>query len=414
MVRIKRNQKSEYFMTFQNIFLSIQVKVYLKSMNAYDKDGTCESLDPSKIKINVEEVIHENENMTDNGFTMIIDHDSQQISKKDGSQRSRYVRRKLTRKDTKSYSTRSKSKAIKEADVEDKITIPETVQSSKRNTTIESFGVSISEENFGESNSTEQATKTIQVSNKNNSNECALIETIAVIPFAVSEVENENKIANGSTIIKGDHWQQISKKDGFQRNVRRKLTTKDMKSYLTRSKSKSIKEADVEDKKTIPEKVQSSKRKSDCNFDDIATKKIKLTKNTTIETLEVNISEENSDEINSTEATKPNQIITDSNESASIKTVAVAPFALGEVIWGKIRGWPHWPAKVIAIERNRINVEWFNDYRTSKLYRSQIFKFYPNYDIFSEKFSSSVGLESAAKEALCYIASKLNIKLIKK
>lgn len=45
-------------------------------------------------------------------------------------------------------------------------------------------------------------------------------------------------------------------------------------------------------------------------------------------------------------------------------------------------------------------VIWFNDYRKTKLYRSQLFKFTPNIDEFAKKFKGTAGLETAAKEAL--------------
>lgn len=90
----------------------------------------------------------------------------------------------------------------------------------------------------------------------------------------------------------------------------------------------------------------------------------------------------------------------------SCKAFAVFAFKVDEVIWGKIRGWPHWPAKVTRIEQRRFEVEWFNDYRKTKLFRSQMFKFQPNFDIFSEKFSTTIGLEDAACEAFMYLAKK--------
>lgn len=83
--------------------------------------------------------------------------------------------------------------------------------------------------------------------------------------------------------------------------------------------------------------------------------------------------------------------------------VANLLYSIDEVVWGKIRGWPHWPARVTSIEQNKYVVTWFNDYRKSKLFHTQLFKFYPNFESFSNKFSSSIGLETAAKEALLYI-----------
>lgn len=73
---------------------------------------------------------------------------------------------------------------------------------------------------------------------------------------------------------------------------------------------------------------------------------------------------------------------------------------------GKIRGSAHWPAKIICVHNRRYEVEWFNDYRTTKLYRSQIFKFCPNFDIFAEKCDTTVGLRDATEEALLYSMQK--------
>lgn len=84
-------------------------------------------------------------------------------------------------------------------------------------------------------------------------------------------------------------------------------------------------------------------------------------------------------------------------------TVATVEFSPGEIIWGKIRGWPHWPAKVKRLENKRYGVVWLNDYRTTKLYKTQMFKFHSNCDKFSEKAHSSIGLETAVKEALIYL-----------
>lgn len=36
--------------------------------------------------------------------------------------------------------------------------------------------------------------------------------------------------------------------------------------------------------------------------------------------------------------------------------ISTVPFKVGEVIWGKIRGWPHWPAKIIHIYPRQFEV----------------------------------------------------------
>lgn len=93
-----------------------------------------------------------------------------------------------------------------------------------------------------------------------------------------------------------------------------------------------------------------------------------------------------------------------------IQTVAALDYQIDEIVWGKNRGWPHWPAKIISIDNRRCNVEWCNDYRKSKLFKTQLFKFSDdNFKNFAKKFPTSIGLQTAAKEALILIASKSRV-----
>lgn len=83
------------------------------------------------------------------------------------------------------------------------------------------------------------------------------------------------------------------------------------------------------------------------------------------------------------------------------KAVVKIEFCVDEIVWAKIKGFSHWPAKIRSFPSNKMAVIiWFNDYRKTKLYRTQLFKFLPNFDEFSKKFNDTVGLETAAKEAL--------------
>lgn len=93
-------------------------------------------------------------------------------------------------------------------------------------------------------------------------------------------------------------------------------------------------------------------------------------------------------------------------KSTAIVRRANVEFSVDEIVWGKLRGHSHWPCKIISIEQNRFVVTWFNDYRNSTLFRTQMFKFMPNFKEFAKKFSSSVALETAAKEALISLAQK--------
>lgn len=97
---------------------------------------------------------------------------------------------------------------------------------------------------------------------------------------------------------------------------------------------------------------------------------------------------------------------TKSEKNDSNKNVVAHQFSKNEIVWAKIRGSVHWPAKITAIGQRQFEVYWFNDYRRSKVFRTQIFKFYPNFEKFSVHFTTSVGLETAAKEALIYLANK--------
>lgn len=95
---------------------------------------------------------------------------------------------------------------------------------------------------------------------------------------------------------------------------------------------------------------------------------------------------------------------TQTKKEKTVTTVATLPFTVNETVWGKLRGSPHRPAKIIAIEGRRYEVRWYNDNeRTSKLFLSQIFKFRQHFAQFSVKFPSSIGLENAAKQALMHL-----------
>lgn len=85
------------------------------------------------------------------------------------------------------------------------------------------------------------------------------------------------------------------------------------------------------------------------------------------------------------------------------KVIARIEFKINEVIWAKLRGFKPWPAKICSFPSNKmVEVIWFNDYRRTKLYKTQLFKFLQYFDEFAKNFSTTVGLETAAKEALIY------------
>lgn len=99
-----------------------------------------------------------------------------------------------------------------------------------------------------------------------------------------------------------------------------------------------------------------------------------------------------------------------SEEKSSNQAKQIAHyFKVGEVVWAKLRGFPSWPArieKIVGDKKQTMEIYWFNDYRKSKVFRSQIFNFHDNYSKFAKEFENHIGLETAAKEALIFLVSK--------
>lgn len=113
-------------------------------------------------------------------------------------------------------------------------------------------------------------------------------------------------------------------------------------------------------------------------------------------------------------STTTKEPITVDSLPTAANTIALLPFQTGEIVWGKINGWPHWPAKITKIilptsKRTPIRYEvyWFNDYRYTKIFSSQSSKFYSNYDEYSAMGETRIGLKTAVREAVMHIAAKL-------
>lgn len=91
-----------------------------------------------------------------------------------------------------------------------------------------------------------------------------------------------------------------------------------------------------------------------------------------------------------------------------VLTIAPIVFQVGEVVWAKIKGSAHWPAKIKSFPSSKmVIVVWFNDYRTTKIYRTQVFKFLTHFDTFAKSFDRVVGLKKAAQEGLIYYGSMI-------
>lgn len=53
--------------------------------------------------------------------------------------------------------------------------------------------------------------------------------------------------------------------------------------------------------------------------------------------------------LSSKSSTTTKEPITVDSLPTSANTIALLPFQTGEIVWGKINGWPHWPAKITKI-----------------------------------------------------------------
>lgn len=86
--------------------------------------------------------------------------------------------------------------------------------------------------------------------------------------------------------------------------------------------------------------------------------------------------------------------------------IARLSFAVGEIVWCKLRGHSHWPTSIKRVEaNNKYEVTWFNDNnRTSIVNVSQLFRFESNFTQFGEKMKNGSNLEMAVRHALIYLS----------
>lgn len=83
--------------------------------------------------------------------------------------------------------------------------------------------------------------------------------------------------------------------------------------------------------------------------------------------------------------------------------MAIPEFKLKEIVWAKIKGFPHWPAtveKIYGKTNQMAEIFWLNDYRRSKILKTQMFKFVKNFDMYAKDYDKYIGLETAVKEAM--------------
>lgn len=105
---------------------------------------------------------------------------------------------------------------------------------------------------------------------------------------------------------------------------------------------------------------------------------------------------------------KQNILPADRNLAPADLRIAKIDFQSGDVIWAKIKGSPFWPAKVERIygaKNQMMEIQWFNDYRRSKIFKTQGEHFLENFRKNSKVFDRHIGLETAAKEAVLHATS---------
>lgn len=91
--------------------------------------------------------------------------------------------------------------------------------------------------------------------------------------------------------------------------------------------------------------------------------------------------------------------VSDSLELHTPLTLAWIDFNIGEVVWAEIKGYPHWPAKIKSFPTTcTAEVVWFNDYRTTEIFCSQIFKFLIHFGQFATRFTDRLVLKLSFKK----------------
>lgn len=109
---------------------------------------------------------------------------------------------------------------------------------------------------------------------------------------------------------------------------------------------------------------------------------------------------------------QPNFLLPSDMPPSTKTDIAKIDFQVGEIVWAKIKGSPEWPAEIISFSSSKmVVVRWYNDYRVTKMYRGQLFKFLINFDMFAKNFDVNIGLKTAAQEALIDFGNKFYPKM---
>lgn len=193
--------------------------------------------------------------------------------------------------------------------------------------------------------------------------------------------------------------EDISLDEFTKTNKKRKITAEDSQQTVKRRKL----DTDLKEQKKLNIVVEVSSIENKVNV---------IMHESLIESAEKSIANSYfSNSINFKESVNTNEAISTVRDSLILpipKTIARVEFRVQEVVWAKIKGSPHWPAKINSFPSNRTaEVVWFNDYRKTKIFKTQLFKFLVYFDEFAKKFNDTVGLEAAAKEGLMYYGENM-------
>lgn len=213
-------------------------------------------------------------------------------------------------------------------------------------------------------------------------------------PYIAYPQPSENEIVAKENIDESNSQQIVERPIVMAKRITRATSTKSKNIPSTALKSERVTRATSTKSKNIESTLlqtgniveTSLKRKADSS-EMKASKKRKVTKQYSV-SLECDPS-------------------TSQKSNEKVETVAEIDFKIGEIVWAKIKGFPHWPAEIVTFHSNKmLEVVWFNDYRKTKLYKTQLFKFLTNFETFSTNFDNAVGLQTAAKEAMISYMSK--------
>lgn len=93
-------------------------------------------------------------------------------------------------------------------------------------------------------------------------------------------------------------------------------------------------------------------------------------------------------------------------KAAKNRMIRIETFAVGEMVWAHLRGWPSWPCRVEEIIGTKVKVYWFNDYRTSVVPKISLTKFWVGIEQNKHKIASRSDIATAVQEVFIEMIQK--------